>query len=192
MNAGLGVRSLAGLAALSKAKPGTLSFFSASTALQVWMERWKKATGADIVWVASKSGSEAVNGVLAGSTPLAFYGAANFLQYIETGAVRPLAVDGADRTPQLPEVPSLGELGFKDRLPRIWFGLFAPGGTPKAIVDRLYREIAAVATADFRKRRLVDLALEPVFNTPEEFAAFLKEDRALSGTVVKEAGLAVN
>ena len=191
-NASLNVRSLAELAALSKAKPGTLSFFSASTALQVWMERWKKATGVDIVWVASKSGSEAVNGVIAGSTPVAFYGAANFLQYIETGAVKPLAVDGERRAPQLPEVPSLAELGFKDRLPRIWFGLFAPGGTPKPIIDRLYREIIAVATPEFRKRRLLDLTLEPVFNTPEEFAAFLKDDRALSELVVTEAGLKVN
>lgn len=193
VNAKLGVNSLADLAALSKAKPGTLSYFSASTALQVLMQRWNKATGSDIVWVVAKSGAEAVNGVLAGSTPVSFFGALNFLQYIENGMVTALAVDGEKRSASLPNVPTLNELGFKDKLPRVFFGLFAPGGTPKAIVERLFRDIAAVGNdPDFRKRRLTDMALEPVFNTPDEFARYLKEDRVMSEALVREAGLKPN
>ena len=191
--ASLGIGTLDDLARLSKARPGTLSFFSASTALQVFMERWKKSTGADVVWVAAKSGSEAVNGVLAGSTPVAFFGIGNFLQYIQTGMVKALAVAGDRRSPLLPDVPSLSDLGFQDRLPRIWFGLFAPGGTPRPIVERLYRDIAAIGNdPEFARKRLTDVALEPVFSTPDAFARYLKEDRALTAPIVKEAGLAQN
>ncbi len=85
VNASLGVKTLSGLAAASKAKPKTLSYVTPSVPLYVFMENWKKQTGADIVWVPFKGGADALNGLLSGTTPVAFFGLANMIQYIRSG-----------------------------------------------------------------------------------------------------------
>src|SRR5262249_43300009 len=186
----LNVKTLGELAALSKAKPDTLSYVVPSVPLALFMEDWKRTSGADLVKVPFKGGAEAVNGVLTGATPVAFFGLANWIPQIRSGTVRPLAVDSAQRSPLIPDVPTLAELGYGDNLTRIYFGIVAPAGTPSAITQRLAAEIARIgAIPEFRQKRLIDMGLEPVFSTPEEFAAFLKQDRAISERVVKESGL---
>ena len=190
VNAALKVHSLAELAALSKAKPKTLSYTAASIPLIAFMDRWTKATGADIVKVPFRGGAEAVNGVLGGSTPVAFFGVANWLSFIRNGTVTALAVDSPRRSPLLPEVPTLTELGYGKNLTRLYFGIVAPAGTPQPIIHKLRDEFATVGSdPEFRQKRMIDVGLEPVFNTPEQFAAFLKEDRAASARTVKEAGM---
>lgn len=187
-NAALNVRTLAELAALSKAKPKTLSYTAASIPLIAFMDRWSKATGADIVKVPFRGGAEAVNGVLGGSTPVAFFGLANWLPFIHNGAVNALAVDSTQRSPLLPDVPTLSELGYGENLTRLYFGIVTPAGTPQPIVHKLYGEFSAVgADPDFRQKHMIDVGLEPVFSTPEDFARFLKDDRAASARIVKEA-----
>jgi tripartite-type tricarboxylate transporter receptor subunit TctC len=189
-SATLDVRSLADLAALSKRKPGTLSYTVPSVSLALVMDKWKAKAGADLVRVPFRGGAEAVNGVLTGATPVAFFGLANWLPQIRSGTVRPLAVDSAQRSPLIPDVPTLAELGWGDNLTRIYFGIMAPAGTPPAITHKLATEIARIgAIPEFRQKRLIDMGLEPVFSTPEEFAEFLKRDRAISERVVKESGL---
>jgi tripartite-type tricarboxylate transporter receptor subunit TctC len=190
VNASLKVHSLAELAALSKAKPKTLSYTAASIPLIAFMDRWTKATGADIVKVPFRGGGEAVNGVLGGSTPVAFFGLANWLSFIKNGTVTALAVDSKARSPLLPGVPTLTELGYGANLTRLYFGIVAPAGTPQPIVHKLYEEFATVGRdAEFRQKHMIDVGLEPVFDTPEEFGAFLKEDRDASARIVKEAGM---
>ena len=93
VNASLNVHTLAELAALSKAKPGTLSYTAASIPLIAFMDKWTKETGADIVKVPFRGGAEAVNNVMGGSTPIAFFGLANWLSFIRNGTVNALAVD---------------------------------------------------------------------------------------------------
>jgi tripartite-type tricarboxylate transporter receptor subunit TctC len=189
-NASLNVHSLAELAALSKAKPGTLSYTAASIPLIAFMDKWSKATGADIVKVPFRGGAEAVNGVLGGSTPVAFFGLLNWLSFIRGGAVIALAVDSPKRSPLLPEVPTLAELGYGDSLTRLYFGIVAPGGTPQPIIHKLRDAFAAIGgDPEFRQKRMIDVGLEPVFDTPEEFAAFLKADRAASARIVRESGM---
>jgi len=185
----LKVSTLDELAALSKAKSGTLSYTVPSVPLGLFMDEWKKATGGDLVKVPFKGGGEAVNGVLSGTTPVAFFGLGNWLPHIRSGAVKALAVDGDARSPLMPEVPTLRELGYRGPLTRVYFGIVAPAGTPAPIIARLHDEIARIGSdAGFRQKRLIEMGLEPVFDTPEAFARFLKEDRARSQRIVNEAG----
>jgi tripartite-type tricarboxylate transporter receptor subunit TctC len=189
-NAALNVHSLAGLAALSKAKPATLSYTAASIPLIAFMDKWTKATGADIVKVPFRGGAEAVNNVLGGSTPIAFFGLGNWLSLIRNGTVNALAVDSKKRSPLLPDVPTLAELGYGGDLTRLYFGIVAPAGTPAPIVHKLRDEFAAIGGgAEFRQKRMIDVGLEPVFDTPEQFATFLTDDRAASGRLVRESGM---
>jgi tripartite-type tricarboxylate transporter receptor subunit TctC len=101
-----------------------------------------------------------------------------------------LAMDGAARFPLFPDIPTLAELGYRGNLTRVYFGLVAPAGTAKAIIERLHDEVARVINEpDFRARQLIERALEPIADTPEEFSRFLAEDRLVSEQVVKEAGM---
>jgi tripartite-type tricarboxylate transporter receptor subunit TctC len=187
----LNVKNLGELAAYSKAHPKTLSYTVPSVPLSLFLDKWKAETGADMVRVPFKGGGDAVNGLLSGSTPVAFFGLANWVPYIKAGSARALVVDGDKRSPLLPEVPTLREIGYKGSLTRVYFGIVAPAGTPQDIVHKLRDELARIgADPEFRQKHLIERALEPIYNTPEEFAAFLREDRATAGRIVKEAGLA--
>jgi tripartite-type tricarboxylate transporter receptor subunit TctC len=190
VSAKLGAHSLTELAALSKTRPKTLSYTAPSIPLVAFMEQWIKSNGADIVKVPFRGGGEAVNDMLSGSTPVAFFGASNWLSFIRIGTVIPLAVDSPTRSPLLPDVPTLAELGYHGDLTRLYFGIVAPAGTPQPIVHKLSDEFATVGKdPDFRQKHMIDVGLEPVFSTPEEFASFLKEDRAASARIVKESGM---
>jgi tripartite-type tricarboxylate transporter receptor subunit TctC len=153
------------------------------------MDWWRTAHGADLVRVPFKGGGDSVNAMLSGATPVAFFGIANWLPHIAAGTVRPLAVDGDRRSPLVPDVPTVRELGYTADMTRTYFGLVAPPGTPRPVIAELYQQIAAIGRdPEFRRKRLVEVGLEPVFDTPEEFARFLKEDRARSERIVKAAG----
>jgi tripartite-type tricarboxylate transporter receptor subunit TctC len=189
-NAALNVHTLPELAVLSKAKPKTLSYTAASIPLIAFMNKWTRDTGADIVKVPFRGGAEAVNGVLGGSTPVAFFGLANWLSFIRNGTVTALAVDSKTRSPLLPDVPTLTELGYGGDLTRLYFGIVVPAGTPDPIIHKLRDVFAKIGDdPEFRQKRMIDMALEPVFDTPEQFSVFLKQDRAASARIVKEAGM---
>ena len=189
-NADLKVKSMAALAALSQAKPKTLSYIAPGLPLWVFMESFKKATGADMVRVPFRGGGETANGVISGTTPVAFSGLSNWASYLQAGTVVGLAVDAGKRLPLIPDVPTLNELGYKFDLTRVYFGIVAPAGTPKPIIERLRNEMAAVINdPGFREKHLTSRGHEPVANTPEEFARFLAEDRATSARIVKGAGV---
>jgi tripartite-type tricarboxylate transporter receptor subunit TctC len=190
VNASLNVRSLDQLAMLAKAKPKTLAYVAPSVPLHLFLEHFNRQRGTDLVRIPFRGGGEAVTGILSGSTPIAFFGLANFLSYLRAGTMIGLAVDGAARSPLFPDIPTLAEHGYHGNLTRVYFGLVAPAGTPKAIIDRLRNAIAAIMNEPgFRTRNLIDRALEPIADTPEEFARFLAADRVTSERVVKEAGL---
>ena len=190
VSAALNVRTLPELVALSKAKPGTLSYSTAAVPLGVFIERWKKDTGADLVRVPFRGGGEAVTALLNGSTPVGFYGIANVRSQLEGGTVIGLLVDSDKRSPLFPEIPTIPEGTQKTFSGRSYFGLLAPGRTPKPVVARLQAEVARIVNEPgFRNRNLVERGLEPVANTPDEFARFLREDRAAAEQIVKESGL---
>src|SRR4051812_10533931 len=184
----LNVNSLAELAALSKAKPGTLSYSVLAIPMQITFENWKKTTGADIVMVPSRGGSDMVTGLLTGTTPIAIVGLPNFITHIRSGAVKALAVDSEERSPLFPDVPALKELGFPNLAP-VYFGFVTPTGTPKDVIQKLHDEIVAIGKEpEFRKKRLIDIGIVPVFDTPEQFGEYLKAQRAAGKKMVEESG----
>jgi tripartite-type tricarboxylate transporter receptor subunit TctC len=190
VNAKLNVNTVDELIALSKAKPGTLSYTAPSLPLMLYLEKLKRERGADWVGIPFRGGGETTNAVLSGSTPIAFLGLQNFISHLQAGTMRGLAVDRQTRSPLFPDIPTLAELGYRGNLTRVYFALVAPAGTPKAIVNKVHRDVAQIgAQPAFRQKHMVERAIEPVFNTPEEFARFLVEDRLVSERVVREAGL---
>lgn len=185
----LQAKSMAELAQVSKAKPGTLSYSALSVPLQIFMEQWKKKTGADIVFVPARGGGDAVTGVLSGTTPVSIVGIPNWLPYIRDGSVQALAVNSEQRSPLLPDVPTLGELGYAE-VPQMYFGLVAPAGTPTGIIETLYGQFKSISEQpQFRKQRLIDQGLVPVFNTPAEFGAFLGKEAVVAKRLFEQSGL---
>jgi len=190
VNAALKVKTVDELVALSKAKPGTLSYTAPSLPLALYLEKLKHERGADWVAIPFRGGGDTTNAVLSGSTPIAFLGLQNFISHLQSGTMTGLAIDGAERSPLFPNIPTLAELGYRGNLTRVYFGLLAPAGTPKAVINKIREDVVRIGNNPaFRKKQFIDRALEPILNTPEEFARFLIEDRATSERVVKEAGL---
>jgi tripartite-type tricarboxylate transporter receptor subunit TctC len=190
VNAQLKVKTIDELIALSKAKPGTLNYLTASVPLALYMETLKKEKGADWVRVPFKGGGEAVNVVLSGSTPIALIGEGNVVGQIRAGTMTPLVMVNNIKSPNFPQVPTLAETGYSGPPSRSWYGLFTPAGTPRAIVDKLAKEVAGiVADPAFRERHLSARSLVPAINTPEQFAAEIRQDRAQAQEVVKASGL---
>jgi tripartite-type tricarboxylate transporter receptor subunit TctC len=190
VNSDLKVKSVDELVALSKQKAGTLSYLTASLPLVVYMESLKRDKGADWVRVPFKGGGQATNAVLGGSTPIALIGLGNVIAYIEAGKMTALAMTNNIKSPQLPAVPTLADTGYKGPPSRTWYGLFAPAGTPKAVIGKLNKEIRAVAgDKDFIAKHVTARSLVAVLNSPEEFAAEIRDDRKVAEQVVKAAGM---
>jgi tripartite-type tricarboxylate transporter receptor subunit TctC len=190
VNSDLKVKTVDELIALSKEKPGTLSYLAPGPPLFLYMETLKKEKGADWVRVPFRGGGEAVNAIISGTTPIALFGEGNVIGHIRGGKMTPLVMMNNIRSPNFPQVPLLSETGYTGAPSRSWYGLFAPAGTPKPIVDRLAKEVASiVGDPAFRDRHLSARSLVPAINTPEQFAEEIKRDRVVAEQVVKAAGL---
>jgi tripartite-type tricarboxylate transporter receptor subunit TctC len=190
VNSSLKVKTIDELIALSKAKPGTLSYLTASPALALYMDTLKEQNGADWVRVPFKGGGEAVNAILNGSTPIGLIGEGNVIGQIQAGAMTPLVMVNNIKSPNFPNVPTMAETGYTGAPSRSWYGLFVPPGTPKPIIDKLSKEVASIVSDPaFRERHLTAPSLTPAVNTPEQFAEEIKKDRVGAQQVVKDAGL---
>jgi tripartite-type tricarboxylate transporter receptor subunit TctC len=190
VNSDLGVKSVDELVALSKAKPKTLSYLTASLPLVVYMERLNREKGSDWVRVPFKGGGEATNAILSGSTPIALIGLGNVMGHISAGKMTALALVNNVRTPLLPNVPTFEDLGYTGPPSRTWYGLFAPAGTPRPIIDRLHGEVVKVVSDKaFADKYIISRGQVPAINTPEEFAAEIAAERATAEAVVKESGM---
>jgi tripartite-type tricarboxylate transporter receptor subunit TctC len=188
-NASLNVNTIAELVALAKAKPGTLSYGSFSFVLVYFMDKLNKENGIDIVRVPFRSGNEVVNAVMSGSTPIAFLGLSNMLPQIRSGHIRGLALNSERRSPLFPNIPTLKEATGED-YPPPWFGLFAPAGTPRSIINRLHGAVFQI-TSDpaWRQKNFIERAVEPAVGPSEEFARFIAHNRAFAAKIAKESGV---
>jgi tripartite-type tricarboxylate transporter receptor subunit TctC len=190
VNASLGVKTVDELIALSKRKPGTLSYLTASPPLALYMERMRSEKGADWVRVPFRGGGEAVNSIMNGSSPIGLIGIGNVTGQLNAGTMTALAMVNNIRSPQFPKVPTLEETGYHGPASQSWYGLFVPPGTPRPIIDKLAAEFAKVVSEPaFREKNLYSRGLVPAINTPDEFAAEIKNNRAVAQQVVKDAGL---
>jgi len=190
INSDLKAKTVDELIAVSKAKAGTLSYLTASIPLFVYMESLKRDKGADWVRVPFKGGGEATNSILGGSTPIGLIGLGNVIAQIQAGKMTALALANNIRTTQLPKVPTLADLGYKGAPSQTWYGLFAPAGTPKPIIDKINAEVTRVfADKDFVEKYVTSRGQVAAVNTPDQFAAELKADRESAKEVVKESGM---
>jgi tripartite-type tricarboxylate transporter receptor subunit TctC len=190
VNADLKVKTVDDLIALSKKEPGTLSYQTPGAPMVLYMETLKKERGADWVRVPFKGGGEAVNAILSGFTPIGLIGEGNVIGQIRAGTMTPLVMLNNIHSPNFPKVPTLKETGYDGPPSRGWYGLFAPAGTPRPIVDRLAKEVAAiVAEPDFAQKQLEDRSLVGATSTPDAFAAEIDQDRKVAEQVVKAAGM---
>jgi len=190
VNSDLKVKTVDELIALSKARPGTLSYLTPGAPMVLYMETLKKERGADWVRVPFKGGGEAVNAILGGSTPIGLFGEGNVIGQIKAGTMTSLVMLNNIHSPNFPNVPTLKEIGYNGPPSRGWYGLFAPAGTPRPIVDRIAKEAAAIiADPEFAQRQLTDRSLVGATDTPDEFAKQIAEDRVVAEQVVKQAGM---
>jgi tripartite-type tricarboxylate transporter receptor subunit TctC len=165
VNASLGVKSFAELAALAKAKPNSLNYMAPELSKVAFMEQFDKTNGVDIVRVPFKGGGDAVNSMLTGTTQIAIFGIGNLVSFIK-------------------------EVGYTEHITATFFGIYAPAGTPKPLIDKLYQTIAAAgAKPDVQKKFLISRGLTPVFSSPDQFAKELPADLAEARSVVKASGL---
>jgi tripartite-type tricarboxylate transporter receptor subunit TctC len=176
--------------ALARAKPGTLNYSSAGsgTSNHLAGELLRSMTGIDIVHVPYKGSAPALNDLIAGQVSLMFDLVLTAAPHVKSGAVRGLAVTGAQRSSALPELPTVAESipGYEVSA---WFGIFAPAGVPQPVVQRLNAEFVKALQQPDLRQRLASQGAEPLTNTPDEFAAYLRAEIDKWAKVVKAAGM---
>jgi tripartite-type tricarboxylate transporter receptor subunit TctC len=186
--------SLADVIALAKKEPGkisagtppppTLNYFAA--------ELFKAMTGADITIVTYRGTGPLTNDLVGGHVPLAFNTITAALGNIQAGKIRPIAVAAPKRSAALPDVPTAAEAGLPGFEAVIYYGISAPAGTPRPIIERLNKELRAVVTSDETSKRLIADGGDPTPSTPEEYAANIDHEEGKWSALLKKLGLVIN
>jgi len=187
----LPARTLQEVIQLSKARPLAYGTSGTGGTPHLAGELLKQRTGAQLEHVPYKGGGPAVSDVVGGQIPLVFTAIASAQQYVRTSRLVGIGVPGAKRSSALPEVPTFQESGLAGFDVSAWTGIFAPAATPRAVVERLQKELAVVLHSPFVKERYAVLGIEPVGNSPEAFGAQVREDLARWEKVVRTANVRV-
>lgn len=186
-----GPKTVPELVAAAKARPGQLTFASAGTggAVHFTGEKFKLATGIDVVHVPYKGGPEAMNDVMMGRVTYWIPSIGTALPFIQSGKMLALGVTSRERSAALPDVPTLAEMGVAGFEDSIWFGMWAPAGTPTGIVDALAKDISRALAAPDLRQQLAKLSAEPMSMTSAEFARFVRSEAESAARVARAAGI---
>ena len=186
--------SLAEVLALAKKEPGklsvgtppppTLNYFAA--------ELMKVMTGADITIVTYKGTGPLTNDLVGGHVPLAFNTTAPALGNIQAGKIRAIAVAAPKRSAALPDVPTAAEAGLPGFEAVLYYGIAAPAGTPRPIIERINKEMRAIIASDEISKRIVADGGDPAAMSPDEYAAMIERDEAKWSALIRKLGLVVN
>ena len=183
-------RNVKELIRLAKAQPGKLNYASTGPGSppRLCAELFKSMAGVDIVNVPYKGATPALIDMMGGHVDLYFGGISGTLPHIASGKINALAVTSSRRSSQLPNVPTVAETlpGYEIIT---WFGLLAPAGTPKEIVSRLSQVITAIIDEPEMRNYLIGQGVDPVTNTPEQFAAYIRSEVPKFAKIVKAAGI---
>ena len=179
--------------AYAKANPGKLTYGSSGVASlqQLSTELMSSMTGIKLIHVPYKGIGAGFPDLIAGRTQLTISSTASLAGLFRSKYLRPLAVTTAQRTPMLPEVPTMAEAGLQGFVVTQWHGLLAPAGTPKAIVDRVQQGVATILKSPDVLARLAADGTDPVGSTPAQFAAHMKSERAKWVKAIKDAGITI-
>ncbi len=181
--------TVAKLVAAAKAKPGTVSFASSGVGStnHLTEERWKAASGVDVVHVPYKGGGPALVDVVGGQVDAMFATLPSAINLIKSGRLHALAVTRASRSPALPDVPTMREAGTADVVVETWNGVFAPAGTPDAVVVRLRAAVQHVVASDAFRQHLAAIGAEPMTQSPAAFATLMHDDFVRWADVIRAA-----
>ncbi|MBS0426868.1 MAG: tripartite tricarboxylate transporter substrate binding protein [Proteobacteria bacterium] len=184
-------KSVADLVAKAKAQPGKINFASggSGTVQRLASELFRQKLGLDMVHVPYKSGGPAITDVMGGQVDFMFATVAASYPLVSTGKLRALAVSSPQRSPRLPDVPTVAETVIPGYEAFEWNGMLLPAKTPKDVTDRLQKALAEVMKDDEVQQRMKDLGAQPVGSTPQQFADFLKKESAKWGEVVRQGDI---
>ena len=188
VNARLPVNSVEEFIAYAKARPGQLNMASSGngTSIHLSGELFKTVTGVYMVHFPYRGSAPAITDLIAGNMTVMFDNLPSALPHIKSGRLKALAVTSRTRSPALPNVPTIEEAaGLKGFDASSWFGLFAPAGTPRAIVDKVQADVAKALAQPEVRERFVAQGADPGGNTPDQFAAFIRTETDKWTRVVK-------
>jgi len=179
--------------ALGKSRPGQLNFASSggATTNRLAAELFCLLTGVKMQNIPYKGAGPAVTDLIAGQVQLLFNVPINVLPHIKSGRLKPIAITGETRLAALPQVPTFTEAGLPGFDLGPWYGIAAPGGTPKEIIDKLSTEIAKILRMPDVREKLESQGMRPLISTPEQFAAHLKSEMAKFGKIVEAANIKI-
>ncbi len=191
VNAKSPVRSVKDLITLARQKPGEPTFASSGIggAPHLTGEFFALQTGTKLTHVPYKGGGPAMADLVSGNVTMSFASMTSALPFIKDGRLRPLAVSSRNRSPQLPDVPTMIEAGLPNFEVRDWQGLFLPRGTPRPIVDKLAQGVISVLKQPDTVERFSAQGLEIIASTPDEFRKTIASEIARWAKVVKEANI---
>lgn len=188
-------KSVKELVDLAKAKPGSINFASAGgvgAPTHLSVEMFKQIAGIDLVHVPYQGGAPAVNDLLAGHVPLMFNNPTQSLQHVKSGKLRALATTGAKRMAQMPDLPTVAELGYPGYDVGTWFAIWAPAGTPAPVVDKIVGAVKKISAMPDVLAKLAEQGLTVIGSTAAELDAFQKAESARWAKVIKDAKIEPN
>lgn len=190
--ASLGINSIAELIAHAKKNPGKLAFGSAGagTSTHMRIEALKAAAGIDILHVPYRGSADALNDLLAGNVHI--MNEINVIPHVKAGKLKLLNVNHPTRHPDFPNVPTLTEVGFPGIDVPVWYSIWAPAGTPKAIIDALNRKVVELGQAPDMVARMQNINVVVPPETPEEMAAFFNMDSAVNLKLIQDAKITLD
>ena len=194
VNAATPVNSVKEFIAWTKANPGKLAFGSGSngSAGHLAGELYKVETGTDAVHIPFKGGAPATQALLAGDTQFMFDNLANAMAQVKAGKLKALAVTTAERSILIPELPTMSEAGLPGFDISTWYGLFAPAGTPPAIIAKWNADVTRILTTPDVRTKLMADGAEPAPDTPDQFAQMIARELAKYARIIKASGAKVD
>lgn len=193
VNTTLEVNSVQQLVAMARSKPGALAFASAGNGSMSHLngELLKAQAGIDMLHVPYKGGGAAVPDLLSGRVQTMIETGGGVMQLLKSGKLRALAVTGRQRSALLPEIPTFVESGFPQMVSTVWGGVFAPAGTPRAVLERVSEAAARAAKDPAHREQVATLYNEAVSSTPDEFRAFVNAETAKYAEAVRRSGMKI-
>lgn len=190
VNPDLPVKTVGELVAYAKANPDKLSFASAGSGTDTHLagELFKSMTGTSMVHVPYRGGAPAIVDLIAGRVQLTFGSVATTIPHIQTGKLRAVAMTATTRFEGLPNVPTIAESGVPGYAVNNWYGIFLPANSPQDIIQRLNAETIKILQKPEIRAKLIAAGLEPMWNTPAEFAGYVRAETAKWRKIVVDSG----